>query len=146
MERFIKEIQLRWSDLDPNFHLRHSVYYDWGAFCRIEFLKEFGLTANVMQQLHFGPILFREECVFKREIRDGDKITIDLTLLKARKDYSRWSIRHTIVKNTNIISAILTVDGAWINTKERKLAMPPPEAEKVFSQMPVDENFQWLDQ
>jgi acyl-CoA thioester hydrolase len=145
MERFIKEIQLRWSDLDPNFHLRHSVYYDWGAFCRIEFLKEFGLTANVMQQLHFGPILFREECIFKREIRDGDKITIDLTLLKARKDYSRWSIRHTIVKNTNIISAILTVDGAWINTKERKLAMPPPEAEKVFSQMPVDENFQWLD-
>ena len=146
MEKFIKEIQLRWSDLDPNFHLRHSVYYDWGAFCRIEFLKEFGLTANLMQQLHFGPILFREECVFKKEIRDGDKITIDLTLLKARRDYSRWSIRHTIVKNTDIISAILTVDGAWINTTERKLAMPPPEAEKVFSQMPVDENFQWLDQ
>ena len=146
MKQFIKEIQLRWSDLDPNFHLRHSVYYDWGAFCRIEFLKEFGLTANIMQQLHFGPILFREECVFKREIRDGDKITIDLTLLKARKDYSRWSIRHTIIKNEDIISAILTVDGAWINTKERKLAMPPPEAEKVFSQMPVDENFQWLDQ
>ena len=146
MEKFIKEIQLRWSDLDPNFHLRHSVYYDWGAFCRIEFLKEFGLTANVMQQLHFGPILFREECVFKREIRDGDKITIDLTLLKARRDYSRWSIRHSIVKNEDIISAIVTVDGAWINTRERKLAMPPPEAEKVFSQMPVAENFQWLDQ
>jgi acyl-CoA thioester hydrolase len=146
MEKFIKEIQLRWSDLDPNFHLRHSVYYDWGAFCRIEFLKEFGLTANVMQQLHFGPILFREECVFKREIRDGDKITIDLTLLKARKDYSRWSIRHNIVKNGDITSAILTVDGAWINTTERKLAMPPAEAEKVFSQMPPDENFQWLDQ
>ena len=146
MEKFTKEIQLRWSDLDPNFHLRHSVYYDWGAFCRIEFLKEFGLTANVMQQLHFGPILFREECVFKREIRDGDKITIDLTLLKARRDYSRWSIRHSIVKNEDIISAIVTVDGAWINTQERKLAMPPPEAEKVFSEMPVDENFQWLDQ
>src|SRR5438034_2572809 len=146
MEKFTKEIQLRWSDLDPNFHLRHSVYYDWGAFCRIEFLKEFGLTANVMQQLHFGPILFREECVFKREIRDGDKITIDLTLLKARRDYSRWSIRHSIVKNEDIISAIVTVDGAWINTRERKLAMPPPEAEEVFSEMPVDENFQWLDQ
>lgn len=39
MEKFIQEIQLRWSDLDPNFHLRHSVYYDWGAFCRIEFLE-----------------------------------------------------------------------------------------------------------
>ena len=146
METFIFPVQVRWSDIDPNFHLRHSVYYDWGAFCRIEFLKEFDLTAEVMQRLHFGPILFREECVFKREIRDGDKITIDLTLLKARKDYSRWSIRHSIVKNEDIISAIVTVDGAWINTRERKLAMPPPEAEKVFSEMPVDENFQWLDQ
>ncbi len=145
MEKYIKEIQLRWSDLDPNFHLRHSVYYDWGAFCRIEFLKEFDLTAQIIQQLNFGPILFREECVFKKEIRDGDSITIDLSLLKAKRDYSRWSIRHNIFKNGDTISAILTVEGAWINTLERKLALPPPQAEKVFSQMPVDENFQWLD-
>lgn len=145
MEKFTKEIQLRWSDLDPNFHLRHSVYYDWGAFCRIEFLKEFHLTADVMRQLHFGPILFREECVFKKEIMDGDKITIDLLLLKARRDYSRWSICHRVVKNNETVSAILTVDGAWINTIERKLTVPPPLAEKVFSQMPVAENFQWLD-
>jgi acyl-CoA thioester hydrolase len=144
MKKFIKEIQLRWSDLDPNFHLRHSVYYDWGAFCRIEFLREFGLTAHVMQQLHFGPILFREECVFKKEIRDGDKIAVDLSLLKAKRDYSRWSIRHHIVKNAGILSAIITVDGAWINTVERKLTLPPPVAEKVFSEMPVDENFQWM--
>jgi acyl-CoA thioester hydrolase len=145
MEKFIKEIQLRWSDLDPNFHLRHSVYYDWGAFSRIEFLNEFGLTTKVMQQLHFGPIIFREECVFKKEIRQGDKITIDLKLLKSRRDHSRWTIQHVITKNEDIISAILTLDGAWINTVERKLAIPPPEAVKVFSQMPVDENFQWLD-
>jgi len=145
MQKFIKEIQLRWSDLDPNYHLRHSIYYDWGAFSRIEFLREFDLTAQVMQQFHFGPILFREECVFRREIRDGDRITIDLTLLKAKKDYSRWSIRHNIIKNENTISAIITVDGAWIDTQQRKLSVPPPVAEKVFSQMPVDENFQWLD-
>ena len=145
MEKFIKEVQLRWSDLDPNFHLRHSVYYDWGAFCRVEFLKEHGLTPHVMQHLHFGPILFREECVFKKEIRDGDKITVDLTLLKAKKDYSRWSIKHNIIKNDDIISAIIIVDGAWLNTKERKLAVPPAEAEKVFSEMPVDEDFLWTD-
>jgi acyl-CoA thioester hydrolase len=145
MEKFIKEIQLRWSDLDPNFHLRHSVYYDWGAFCRIEFLNEFHLTPRLMQQLHFGPIIFREECIFKKEIRFGDVITIDLKLVKAKKNFSRWSIQHAIQKNGDVISAILTVDGAWINTIERKLTVPPPEAEKVFSQMPVDENFLWTD-
>jgi acyl-CoA thioester hydrolase len=145
MENFKIDVQLRWSDLDPNFHLRHSVYYDWGALCRIEFLNGLGLNANVMQHLHFGPILFREECVFRKEIRSGDKITIDLLLVKARKDYSRWTIQHIIRKNGDITSAILTVDGAWINTAERKLAAPPEEVSKVFSQMPVDENFLWLD-
>jgi acyl-CoA thioester hydrolase len=144
MKNFIKDIQLRWSDLDPNFHLRHSIYYDWGAFSRIEFFREFSLTAHTMQEMHFGPILFREECLFKKEIRDGDKITIDLALLKARKDYSRWSIRHRVMKNGDTLSAILTVDGAWINTIERKLAVPPAIAEKVFNEMPVDENFQWM--
>ena len=145
MENFIKEIQVRWSDLDPNVHLRHSVYYDWGALSRIEFLYTHGLTANLMQQLHFGPILFREECVFKREIRFGDKVTIGLKLLKSRKDYSRWTIQHDIVKNDDTLSAILTVDGAWLDTVQRKLAAPPAKVSAVFLQMPVDENFQWVD-
>ena len=122
MENFIKEIQIRWSDLDPNFHLRHSVYYDWGALSRIEFLYARGLTAELMEQLHFGPILFREECIFKKEVRFGDKITIGLKLLKARKDYSRWTIQHDIIKNNEVVSAILTVDGAWLDTGKRKLA------------------------
>ena len=145
MEKFIKEIQVRWSDLDPNFHLRHSVYFDWGAFCRIDFLKAFDLSPNLMKELHFGPVVFREECVFKKEIRDGDKITIDLTLLKARKDFSRWTIRHHIIKNEDVLSAVLTVEGAWMNTVERKLTIPPQPVGNVFSEMPIDEHFQWLE-
>ncbi|MDP4261804.1 MAG: acyl-CoA thioesterase [Bacteroidota bacterium] len=145
MESFLKEVQVRWSDLDPNVHLRHSVYYDWGALCRIEFLYKYGLTAGLMQELHFGPILFREECVFKREIHLGDKVHIGLKLIKARKDFSRWSIRHDIIKNHDTVSAILTVDGAWLNTKERKLAAPSEKVSEVFLQMPMDRDFQWLD-
>lgn len=145
MENFLKGVQIRWSDLDPNVHLRHSVYYDWGAFCRISFLNEHNLTSELMQQLQIGPILFREECVFKREIRLGDKVTISLEVLRAKKDFSRWSIQHTIKKNEDTTAAILTVEGAWLDTAKRKLAVPPREVFDVFSQMPLGENFQWLD-
>jgi acyl-CoA thioester hydrolase len=145
LETFFKEIQIRWADLDPNAHLRHSVYYDWGALCRIGFLYEHNITASLMQQLHFGPILFREECVFKKEIRLGDNVKIGLKLLKARKDYSRWSIQHDIIKGDDILSAILTVDGAWLDTVQRKLAIPPQQVSDVFSKMPLIENFYWLD-
>ena len=145
MEEFIKDIQVRWSDLDPNVHLRHSVYYDWGAFCRIAFFDEHQLTTELMQRLQIGPILFREECIFKKEIRLGDKVRINLEVLQAKRDYSRWSIRHAIIKNTDSLSAIITVDGAWLDIAKRKLAIPPSEVAEVLVQMPKAENFHWLD-
>ena len=143
MENFKKKVQVRWSDLDPNFHLRHSVYYDWGAYCRIEFLNEQGLTAAMMQTLNFGPILFREECVFKKEIRSGDEVEIDLAMMWSKKDFSRWSFRHQVIKNGEILSAILTVDGAWMDTSKRKLASPPEQIIQVFENLPKPAEFEW---
>lgn len=145
MELFSLPVQVRWADLDPNFHLRHSVYYDWGAMCRVEFLNKYGLTAQLMQQLHFGPIIFREECIFRKEVRLGDAVTIDLTLLTAKKDYSRWTIQHHVTKGEGELSAVLTIDGAWLDTSKRKLAVPPQQAVEVFSQMPAGAAFQWID-
>jgi acyl-CoA thioester hydrolase len=142
MNEYQKPLEIRWADLDPNFHLRHSVYYDYGAYCRICFLEEHGLTNVLMQQLNVGPILFREEAVFRKEIRLGDKLYINLQILKARNDYSRWTIRHQLMKDENILSAVITVDGAWINTLQRKLATPPAEVIQVFEQMPKAAGFE----
>lgn len=144
MQPFSMEVQLRWSDLDPNFHMRHSVYYDWGALCRVMFLNKYGLTGQVMTRLQIGPILFREECVFRKEIRSGDVVSIDLKLLKARADFSRWSIQHRILKGNDIVSAVLTVDGAWMNTQLRKLSTPPEAVHSVFNEMPRSEVFEWI--
>ena len=145
MNEYPFPVQIRWSDLDPNFHLRHSVYYDWGAYCRILFFNENGLTGDVLRQLTIGPIIFREECIFKKEIRFGDEVTIDLNVIKAKKDYSRLSIRHHIMKNKEILSAILTLDIAWINILERKLALPPQQVSVVMDAMPKSKDFEWLD-
>jgi acyl-CoA thioester hydrolase len=138
MESFISEVQVRWSDIDPNVHLRHSVYYDFAASCRIAFLEKFGLSTGTMQRLRIGPILFREECMFKKEIR------LNLVLVKARADYSRWTIRHNIFKNGDALSAIIMVDGAWLDTTLRKLAAPPQEVKDVFSMMPLAPEMEWL--
>ncbi len=144
MKSYVKPVEVRWSDLDPNFHLRHSVYYDYGAYARISFLEEHGLTSALMAEYQFGPILFREECIFRKEIRLGDKVTLDVQLLKARKDQSRWSIRHNIHKNGNVLAAVITVDGAWIDMKIRKLAVPPEKIIQVFDHMPRAEEFEWI--
>jgi acyl-CoA thioester hydrolase len=145
MATFSMPVQIRWSDLDPNFHLRHSVYYDWGAMCRLEFLNSVGLTWKRMQQLQTGPVIFREECIFRKEIRLSDPVTIDMKLVKAKRDFSRFTIQHEIKKDPETVSAILMVDIAWINGTTRKLTVLPQEDIDVLAKTPFTENFEWLD-
>ena len=144
MAEFNRVIQVRWSDLDPNFHVRHSIYYDWGAFVRVEFLNEYGLNYEIMQELKFGPILFREECVFRREVVSGDEIRMNLLLIRSKKDFSRWTIQHQVTKTDGTLCAVLTVDGAWMDIVRRKLSSPPEKVHEVFNQMPKPGDFEWI--
>lgn len=143
MNNYSKSPEIRWSDLDANMHLRHSVYYDWGAYTRLSFLSDHGLTTQVLAQEQFGPILFREECIFKKEIHFGDTVYINIKLLKCRSDLSRWSIKHEIIKNQNVHCATLIVDGAWLHIPTRKLTIPPTIFVEKFLAIPKDESFDW---
>jgi acyl-CoA thioester hydrolase len=139
-----KSIEIRWSDLDPNFHVRHSVYYDMCAYVRMSFLTENGLSAPVLTAHQIGPILFREECLFKREIKFGDIVTISLCLKQCSPSFSRWTMLHDIIINTETIAAQITVDGAWIDTSRRKLTIPEVLVASTFEQLPKSADFKWL--
>ncbi len=142
MNEFVKEISLRWSDFDPNFHVRHSVYYDFGAQHRVEILQKLGMTMQVMQEQHFGPILFREECVFKREMKMNQKFFISTSVGKIKEDASRWTLIHNFINENKDVIATITVDGAWMDTKLRKIANPTPQIAKVImNKLPKTENF-----
>lgn len=144
MNSYSKKIDIRWSDIDANFHLRHSVYYDMGAFLRMSFLTENGLSAAVMQQQHIGPILFREECVFKKEIHFSDAIEMNVQLVKSTEDMGRWTMRHEIWKNGDTLCALITIDGAWMDTSLRKLTIPPENFRDVFNRLPKSADFEWI--
>lgn len=144
METYSKQVEIRWSDVDPNFHVRHSVYYDFGAYVRMCFLTEHGLSANVLVQHQIGPILFREECLFKREVHFGDKLTINLQLAKCSHSYNRWTMQHQLIKNDETLAAIITVDGAWMDTQRRKLTIPTELVMPSFALLPKADDFIWL--
>ena len=138
---YIKQVEIRWSDLDPNFHLRHSAYYDFGAYCRISFLNEHGITPPVMFQHSIGPVLFREECIFKKEINFGDNISVHLKLASVSPDFRKWTMLHEIWKNEEVLAAIIILDGAWMNTQLRKITSPPEIIRAAFEAIPKTENF-----
>jgi len=133
-------MQIRWSDIDQNRHLRHSVYYDFGALVRISFLSEQGLTTKKLDELSIGPILFREEAIFRREIKLEDKVTVDIELTKMNHDFSRWSIRHNFTKEDGTLAAMVMMDGAWIDLKTRKLSIPDAFVQSVFEMIPKSDN------
>ena len=141
---YIKQVEIRWSDLDPNYHLRHSAYYDFGAYCRICFLYDNGITDEVMKHYEIGPILFREECLFKREIIFGDKVSISLQLKSVSADFRKFSMYHEIIKNDNELAAQLTIDAAWMNTKLRRVIVPPEIIINSLDVLPKTEDFKFL--
>jgi len=136
-------LALRWADFDANFHLRHSVYYDFGATARLDYLTQYGLSYERMQSEHFGPVLFREEAIFRREVRPGDRVYINLLVSKLRSDYSRFSFRHEITREDGTVCTVMNVDGAWIDTELRKLIIPTAEVGAVLEALPKSVDFEW---
>src|SRR5690349_22560245 len=142
MSQFVQPISLRWSDIDANRHLRHSVYYDFAAAMRLSVLIAQGLSTSKLEELQIGPVLFREEAIFKREILLEDKLTIDAQVTRCTEDFSRLSVRHQIIKEGGIVAAIINVDIAWIDLQKRKLTVPPESVKHIFEAWPKSEDFQ----
>jgi acyl-CoA thioester hydrolase len=131
---------IRWADIDANFHVLHSKYYDYCADARMKVLNDGGISMQLIQQYGVGPVLLREECVFKRELKFGDAMEVRLFLKSATSDFSRWSFVCEVWKNNDTLSAIVTVDGGWIDVAKRKLAAPPEAFQKVFNLLPKLQN------
>lgn len=142
---FRSRIQLRWADIDANFHMRHSVYYDLGAMQRMEILTALGMSLAYMRENSLGPVLLREECVFRREIKLEDEVWSEVLVRQLSRDHKRFSFEHRITKGDGTLCATLLVDGAWIDTRIRKMCTPPPFACEALDRIPRSEDFTWLE-
>ena len=66
-------------------------------------------------------------------------------MLKMTRDMGRWSMRHELYKNGDILAAIINLDGAWMDTGKRKLAAPPESLQHLFENAPKADDFFWMD-
>lgn len=140
MKSYAQKISLRWADLDPNGHVRHSVYYDYGAQARTDWLEEQGVGVGWMAQQGFGPVLFREEARFMRELNVGDDISIDIRICGLSADRRKWSIRHRIFRGEELC-AVLELDGAWLDLRKRRIVPPPKALLERFEALERTEDF-----
>lgn len=138
-----KTYEVIWADMDPNRHMRHSAYNDYAAQTRIAMFQDFGLPIKEISEMHLGPILFREETTFFKEIGLSEQITVNCKLTAMRKDGSRWTFLHEIFTQAGNKAAQIIVDGAWLDLEKRTLAQPPEKLLELVKQFPRSESFEW---
>lgn len=130
------EGQVLWAQIDANQHMRHSAYADLGAQARLNMLESLGLKPTKLLGFKIGPVLFKEELSYLREIALGDYVKITCEITRSRPDGSRWSIRHEVFRGDGVKAAIIMTHGAWIDMKKRKLAILPVELSQLFMAAP----------
>lgn len=123
---FEKIYSVRWADLDPNWHMRHTAYADYCTQTRFLWLQENGYPPERFLELSLGPVIFREETRYLREVRANSDIRVDLrvTVLDER---GRWTIVHQVHRTDGELAAVHQVEGAWMDLKIRKLGLPPDD-------------------
>jgi acyl-CoA thioester hydrolase len=135
------EGQVLWSQMDVNQHMRHSAYADFAAQARLNMLESIGLKLTKLFEFKIGPVLFKEELIYLREIGINEHIKVTCEIIKSRPDGSRWSIRHELYRSDGVKASVITVDGAWIDTTKRKLTVLPPALSQLFIKAPKSDDY-----
>ena len=130
---FTKTFEVRWSDLDPNVHVRHSAYPDYCAAARIDLLNKHGFGMHKFAELQLGPVLFKETTCFLKELLANDRVKVNMTVAEMSDTGHKWTIHHELFRESDGEKvATVTVEGAWMSMKLRKITPPPEELLKVF--------------
>lgn len=133
--------QVLWAQIDANRHLRHSAYADFCAQARSNMLKAVGLSLEEFAKNNIGPILFREELIYLREIHLDEFVTVEIEITKLDLNNGRFSFKHSIFKENGVKSAEVNIDGAWLDLNERRLTNISEGWYLLLEAIPKAENY-----
>ena len=135
-EGYRTEMEVRWADLDANGHVRNTAYSEFATHARLRYLDARGFGGQRFARMGVGPIFFREETVFRRELHLGETVTVEVLCDGLSPDVSRWRIAHRVLQTGGQEAARVTVEGAWLDRGTRKLAAPPAELAEALRALP----------
>ncbi len=139
---FTQEFSVRWSDLDPNDHVRHSVYADLCAAARFSFLEKMGYGMKKLSELKMGPVIFNENINYLSEVRAGDRIQVSLQIAGYSVDGRKWKMYHELFRlSDGKLSAQLEISGAWFDLVSRRVTAPEESLLKAIEALPKAKHF-----
>lgn len=144
MTAYRKTFEIRWADVDPNRHVRHTAYNDFATHVRLSYLREQGFGPDAFAAHDVGPVITREETRFFREVGMADTVTIDFKLAALSPAADRFRLTHDVTRSDGVLAARVVVDGVWLDLTTRKPTAPPPELAAVMRAMARTDDYQDL--
>ena len=133
MTHFTTTLHVRWSDCDANGHAANTAYSEYGTDTRVAFLAQHGWTLDEFLKARCGPVITREEIDYMRELRMGDEVRVDIQLVGASADESRWRIQHEFTRTRDgKVCARILLTGGWMDLDQRRLRRPPEKLAEAF--------------
>ncbi|WP_350293232.1 thioesterase family protein [uncultured Croceitalea sp.] len=122
---FLKEFEIRWSDIDANRHLANSAYINYSAHARMSYLEQMGFNQRTMAQHQIGPVVFYEHIYYFKEVFIGKPIKVSTELKGMSEDGMFFEFQHDFYDADGKNFAHSEMMGAWIDLKARKLRSLP---------------------
>ena len=144
-EVFEQEFHIRWSDLDPNMHMRHTAYGDLGAATRFAYLNSLGFTMKKFAELKIGPIIFTENLSYMAEVLPGDRVKVNVRISGLSKAGHKWKMHQEFFRvSDGKLAATLDITGAWFDVVQRKVSKPPEILHEKMEALPKTDGFELL--
>lgn len=124
---YLKEFEIRWSDLDANRHLSNSAYLNFMSHTRITFLMEMGFDQKIMAKNQIGPVVFYEHMYYFKEVLPGKPIRVSMEVMGLSEDGKFFEFHHNFYDSKGVNVAHCEMLGAWISLKTRSLIGLPDD-------------------
>jgi len=141
---FLKEFEIRWSDLDANRHLANISYITYAGEVRMAFLQSLGLTHQRLTSLGIGPVVFDEHLFYFKEALPDQKISVSTVIAGMSKNGTFFEFEHNFYDKQGLNIARCEMMGGWMNLKTRKLAEIPEELITRFNETNKTLNYKEL--
>ncbi len=141
---FEKTFHVGWANVDFNGHLGNTSFMDLAVDVRMFFFTENGFSAKEFQRQRFGPVIFKDEIEYYREMYLLDKIRITFQAAGLSDDVSRFKIRNEFFREDGQIAARLNTTGGWLDLDKRKLRLPPQDLAEAMKSLVKTEDFESL--
>ncbi len=141
---FVRRFVVRWSDADANGHLRNTAFSEYANDTRVALFASLGWVWTRFQEMHVGPVLFREEIEYRREAAIGEEVLVSAEVAGLAPDASRWAILHRLWKPDGTEMATIAVSGSFIDLDARRATAPPRDLAEALRAHPRSATFEEL--